>query len=79
MRGNRHARELIEYLRGIGAEDVRVAPGGKHPRLVFMWRGVERNHVIAFSTGDTFRSALNTKSDIRRALGLTGGKEGRPR
>lgn len=58
------------YLREIGAADIRMESGGKHPRLVFLWEGRERFFVRPSTPGDTMRGHKNAISELRHMLGL---------
>jgi hypothetical protein len=76
-------RQIIDFLVEAGAEAPHVENGGKHPRIVFGWRGVERRYVVAGTLGDTIRGPKNAISDLRHMLGLVDGEkrvgERRPR
>jgi hypothetical protein len=67
---------LLAEAHELGAEELRVIQGGKHPRLV--GRIGERDFVYAFpATPSDWRSALNARAALRRLLG--GSKEPRPK
>lgn len=64
-----HAREVVDYLRSVGAEAVRVQHGGKHMRAVFTWRGRELFYPLPGQWGPY--SVVEAVSDLRRLLSLT--------
>lgn len=63
-------RAIRDELEIHGAVVTRVADGGKHQRIYFEWRGVERFHVVATSPSDPMASEY-ARRDIRRMLGVT--------
>ena len=65
-----HHRAVIEFLRGIGAEHVRIESGGRHPRVCYRWHGIERYRVVSGSPEDAGDAARKTIEQIRRDLGL---------
>lgn len=65
-------RDILAWLGQVGAEDARIIQGaGKHPRVVFSWRGEERWSSISLTPSDR-RSAANQISALRHQLGLVG-------
>lgn len=60
---------LIRRAGKWGATNLRIEPGGKHPRLVGDYRGVAFMFVFPSSTGDR-RAVLNCLSDLRRVIGV---------
>lgn len=68
---NEHARIVCDFLRSVGAENVRLGRGGKHPRVLFEWKGEERFHTMPGTPGDTIRGPKNAIAELRHDLGLT--------
>lgn len=67
-----NARPLFAILAEVGATDARIEDGGKHPKLVYCWKGRERFYVLSGTSSDPNISKVQ-QSDLRRILGLTGG------
>lgn len=65
-----HHRDIRDFLRSQGAEEVRFEHKGKHPKVRFAWKGEARFYVLPGTPGDTLRGAANAISDIRHMLGL---------
>lgn len=63
-----HHREVMDWLRGHGATRVRLANGGRHPRLEFQFRGREHRVPVAGSPSDV-NSAHAKIRELRHALG----------
>jgi hypothetical protein len=61
-------REVVDYLKGYGAKNIRVVPSGKHPRIKFNFKGEEKFTVVP-STASDHRAIANQLADIRRKLG----------
>jgi len=59
---------MEDFLRSIGATNIRDKPGGKHLRLVFEYDGVERFHTITDS--DAIFGPKKAVADLKRMLGL---------
>jgi hypothetical protein len=68
---NAQQRTVINFLRSVGAENVTMGMGGKHPRALYTWNGKQRFYVLPGTPGDSIRGAKNSISDLRHALGLT--------
>jgi len=64
----KHLRELWDYLRDYGAENIRIEPGGKHQKLRFDYGGIERSYLTAKLTSNN-HSTQNMKATLRRMLG----------
>lgn len=58
-----------DYLRSIGAREIRVEPGGKHPKLVFWYADREQFHILSSSPGDNAFSEKRMLADLRRMTG----------
>jgi hypothetical protein len=65
-----HIRKIVGFLEGVGAVDVAIANGGKHPRVIFWWSGIERRYFISGTPEDPDESARRAIADIRGMLGL---------
>lgn len=65
-----HMRTIVGFLDDLGATDVVIANGGKHPRVVFRWNGQEHQRVISSTPTNPDESAWRAIDDIRRSLGL---------
>jgi putative component of toxin-antitoxin plasmid stabilization module len=65
---NEHHRDVVDFLREYGATDIRLVPGGKHPKLTFEFRGKRVERVMSASPGD-HRTSANAIAELRRALG----------
>lgn len=65
-----HHRAVIDYLRELGAADVHMAPGGRHPRIVFTWDGRERKLVVSSSPATVEGAIGKACAEIRKMLGL---------
>jgi hypothetical protein len=63
-------RKITEFLATIGADNVAIVNGGKHPRVTFRYAGEVRQYVIAGTPGRPDESARRAIEDIRRSLGL---------
>jgi hypothetical protein len=63
-------RKITAFLAEIGADNISIASGGKHPRVVFRYNGEARQHIIAGTPGRPDESARRAIEDIRRSLGL---------
>ncbi len=62
-------REIIGFLRAAGAKSVRLDPNDPHPRIYFVWNGVEQFTVVACTPSDPY--AVNAAIQrLRRDLGL---------
>ncbi len=61
-------REVSDFLKDYGAKNIRVVPGGKHPRIAFNFKGEEQFTVVPSSASDR-RSLANQLADIKRKLG----------
>lgn len=69
MSAKANHREIIAFLREVGAESVRIEHGGKHPRVVFVWQGRERYKALSGTPSD--RHAVDAAiRELRQALGL---------
>lgn len=64
-------RIVTDFLRSAGAELVRMERGGKHPRVVYVWKGKEQFYVLPGTPGDSVHGAKNSIGDLRCILGLT--------
>lgn len=60
---------LIRRARAWGATDLRIEKGGKHPRLIGHYNGVDFMFVFPGSAGD-WRAVLNCLSGLRRVVGV---------
>jgi len=61
----KHDREIIRYLKRMGATNIDIRPGGKHPRIVFAWNGVARYYPIRCSPGNIEHSVRDTIHSIK--------------
>jgi hypothetical protein len=69
MKGTAYRRQVIAGVRALGAQDVALSHGGKHPRLTFFFNGREHRVTLASSPSDT--DAVKIKlGDVRRRLGI---------
>ena len=60
-------RKLLRLADRLGAEDVQIVAGGKHPRLVGMVRGRPFRYVFPFTPSD-WRSERNVIAGVKRLL-----------
>ena len=60
-------RKLLRLADRLGAEEVQIVPGGKHPRLVGRVRGRPFRYVFPFTPSD-WRSERNVIAGVRRLL-----------
>lgn len=65
---NEHHRTITDFLRDHGASDVRLIPGGKHPKVAFEFRGKRIERAVAASPSD-HRATMNAVADLKRFLG----------
>ena len=63
-------RDVIAWLRLIGALDVHMRSAAKHPRICFEFDGRTWEYAISGSTGDSLGSVNAAKKDLRHMLGL---------
>lgn len=63
-------RWMRDYLASVGATDLRTVPGGKHPRLIWTWRGKEMQHIVSASASENAFSPKKAVADIKRMTGL---------
>lgn len=61
-------REVTDFLKGYGAKNVRIVPGGKHPRIYYNFKGEEHFTVVPGTASD-HRAIANQLADIKRELG----------
>lgn len=61
-------REVLAYLRSVGAEQVHLEAGSKHMRAVFTWQG--RPFFFPLPNNETYTSVLAATSDLNHLLGL---------
>lgn len=66
-------REVLDYLRSVGALQVHIEPGAKHVRAVFVWQ--ERQFFFPLPSNETLTSVVAAKSDLNYLLGLVGRKK----
>ncbi len=64
-------RQVMDWLRENGAQDIRLVQTNNHPRVVFDWQGRERFYVVPGTPGDSRCAVHNSLRDLRRMLGLT--------
>jgi hypothetical protein len=62
-----HLRTIRDWLRRYGATGVHLKHGGKHPRLIFDYRGRRRFFVCPSTPGD-HRGVANARAELRRLL-----------
>lgn len=65
-----HMRAIATFLDEIGAYDVEIVNGGKHPRFVFRYAGTEHQRVVSGTPTNADECVRRAIEDIRRALGL---------
>ncbi len=65
-----HMRQIVGFLEDVGATDVVIVNGGKHPRVAFHWNGIQHARVISGTPTDQDECARRAIEDIRSALGL---------
>lgn len=66
-----HMRAIKTFLVDeIGAVDVVIANGGKHPRVLFWYGGREHRVVVSKTPTNADDCARRVMGDIRRSLGL---------
>ncbi len=65
------AERISAFLDGHGIHDYWFERRAKHPAVIVNHAGVTHIHCYPGSTGD-YRAVLNTVSDLRRQLALTG-------
>jgi hypothetical protein len=61
-------RAVVKYLREAGAGNVRIKPGGKHPRCIYTWFHKEYFYVLPSSPGDNYHGQHKAISHLRRIL-----------
>lgn len=59
-------RAAMVYLHSIGAEQIRIEPGGKHWHLIFRHGGKEHFHILSSSQGDAYFGETKLLADLRR-------------
>jgi hypothetical protein len=65
-----HMRAITGFLDDLGATDIVIVNGGKHPRVVFWYGGQEYQRVISGTPTNPDECARRAVEDIRRQLGL---------
>ena len=65
-----HLRRIVDRLRDLGAHDIAVAYGARHPRVVFWHGGVEHSRTVSGTPSDPDECVRRVVEDIRRHLGL---------
>jgi len=64
----KHQREVADYLRDeYGANDIRIEPGGKHPKLVFNYQ--DKEHSLPLGNPSDYRAIKNLHTDLKKKLG----------
>jgi hypothetical protein len=66
---DKHVRELWDYLKDYGAENIHVEGGRKHNKIWFEYGGVERSYLISHSPSTEPHAVNNMKATLKRMLG----------
>lgn len=67
---NQRSKDFVRALERLGATEIRIVPGGKHPKVMFVFKGKSYWH-IAPSGKSASRFWLDKAiADVRRQLGL---------
>jgi hypothetical protein len=74
---SQHHDTIIRWLIEQGAEAVRIERVGRlgHPRVVFVWRGVQLSYAIAGTPGNDWTADRAMITQLRHLLGLAGGEK----
>jgi hypothetical protein len=65
---NEYHRTITDFLSGHGAHDVRLIPGGKHPKVTFEFRGKRIERSVSASPSDV-NAANSAIRDLKKMLG----------
>lgn len=64
----------IDELTKYGAVIKEVSTGGKHGRVVYVYKGSER-FIVTCLSGSDWRGPMNARADVRHMLGIERGKK----
>lgn len=70
MNYERQFRPFIDELEFHGAKDITLCKQGRHPRLLFTWKGRGRFLMLSKTPSDNHRGLKNCMSDLRKLLGV---------
>lgn len=66
---NEYHRTIVDFLRGHGARDVRLVPGGRHPHVEFLFRDKNFNLAVHNSPPGYSDAATIKVKELRAMLG----------
>jgi|HubBroStandDraft_6_1064221.scaffolds.fasta_scaffold2272685_2 hypothetical protein len=64
----KHHREVIKWLKGVGATRVHIDPGHKHPRIGFDWAGRRHAYPMSGSPANAYFAVKRTICDLRQII-----------
>lgn len=65
----RHHRDVTAWLKQAGADSIRLEHSGKHPKLIFRYRGVEHRTIISNTPSDPYAFNMAVKQ-LEQRMGL---------
>lgn len=69
-RTRKFQRDLILYARELGARDVEIVPGGKHPRIEGTYQGKRFSVLVAAGEPKEYHAPESARRNMRKALGI---------
>jgi hypothetical protein len=63
-------RRVVDWLRSVGATEVRIEPGGRHLKIALNWHGAPKRTEISMSSLPWEPKAAAKIRDLRDMLGM---------